>query len=181
MFDIPSDTESVPAICNAGSTAQKVRVLVVGVGNILLKDEGVGVHTARRLQEMVLPDGVVVIDGGTAGMDALLLYEDVDRLVVIDAIRGGNKAGTIYKAHLKAGEMGKLTQLFKRRANSKISLHQIGLIESLAAARKLNRAPKEIVIIGVEPGEWDWGLELTGPVAQSVPKIVKKVLVFCQV
>lgn len=173
---MPLETDAGPAIGAEDNFARKLRVLVVGVGNILLKDEGVGVHVVRKLEELALPNDVEVIDAGTAGLDILLLHEDVERLVVIDAVRAGNKAGTIYKAHLKAGEMGKLTQLFDRRANSKISLHQIGLIEALAAAEKLNCAPKEIVIIGVEPGEWDYGLELTGPVARSVPEVVKKVL-----
>jgi hydrogenase maturation protease len=173
---MPPETEAGPAVGAANVDARKVRVLVVGVGNILLKDEGVGVHVANRLLEMSLPGDVEVIDGGTAGLDVLLLHEGVDKLVVIDATRAGKKAGTIYRAQLMAGEMEKLSQLFDRRVDSKISLHQIGLIEALAAAEKLNRAPKEIVIIGVEPSEWDYGLELTGPVARNVPEIVKNVL-----
>lgn len=176
MFDMPPETEAAPAVGSANSHARKVRVLVVGVGNILLKDEGVGVHVARELEENALPDDVKIIDGGTAGLDILLLHEDVEKLIVIDATKIGNKAGTIYKAHLKAGEMEKLTQLFERREDSKISLHQVGLIEALSAAEKLERVPREIVIIGVEPGEWDWGLELTESVAQSVPEVIKKVL-----
>jgi len=176
LFDMPPETEAAQAVSAASSNARKVRVLVVGVGNILLKDEGVGVHVVRKLEELALPNDVEVIDAGTAGLDILWLHEDVEKLIVIDATRAGNKAGTIYKALLLAGEMEKLTQLFDRRADSKISLHQIGLIEALAAAEKLNRAPKEIVIIGVEPGEWDYGLELTGLVARSVPEVVKKVL-----
>jgi hydrogenase maturation protease len=176
LFDMPPETDTGPAIGAVDSNARKVRVLVVGVGNILLKDEGVGVHVARKLQELALPNDVEVIDAGTSGLDILLLQENVERLIVIDATRAGNKAGTIYKARLMAGEMEKLTQLFYRRAESKISLHQIGLIEALAAARKLKRAPKEIVIIGVEPDECDLGLELTESVARSIPEVIKKVL-----
>ena len=173
---MPLETDAGPVIGAANSFTRKVRVLVVGVGNILLKDEGVGVHVVRKLQELALPSDVEVIDAGTSGLDILLLYEDVERLIVIDATKAGKKAGTIYKARLMAGEMEKLTQLFDRKADSKVSLHQIGLIEALAAAEKLNRAPKEIVIIGVEPGEWDYGLELTETVKQSIPEVIKKVL-----
>ena len=173
---MPLETDAGSAICAANSNSRKLRVLVVGVGNILLKDEGVGVHVAWKLQELSLPGDVEVIDGGTAGLDILLLHEGVDKLVVIDAMRTGKKAGTIYKAQLVAGEMEKLTQLFGRRVDSKISLHQIGLIEALAAAEKLNRAPKKIVIIGVEPGQWDYGLELTETAKQSIPEVIKKVL-----
>ena len=173
---MPLETDAGPAIGAEDSFARKMRVLVVGVGNILLKDEGVGVHVVRKLQELSLPNDVEVIDGGTSGLDILLLYEDVERLIVIDATMAGNKAGTIYKAQLMAGEIQKPAQLFDRRAGSKISLHQIGLIEALSVAEKLNCAPKELVIIGVEPGEWDYGLELTETVKQSIPEVIKEVL-----
>ncbi len=173
---MPLETDAGPAICAANSNSRKLRVLVVGVGNILLKDEGVGVHVVNRLLELSLPGDVEVIDGGTAGLDILLLHEGVDKLVVIDAMRTGKKPGTIYKGRFKAGESEELAWIFGQSAKSKISLHQVGLIDALAAAEKMNRAPKEIVIIGVEPGQWDYGLELTGLVARSVPEIVKKVL-----
>lgn len=173
---MPLETDAGPAICAANSNSRKLRVLVVGVGNILLKDEGVGVHVAWKLQELSLPGDVEVIDGGTASLEVLLLHEGVDKLVMIDAMRTGKKPGTIYKGRFKAGESEELAWIFGQSAKSKISLHQVGLIEAMAAAEKLNRAPKEIVIIGVEPGEWDYGLELTETVKQSIPEVIKKVL-----
>jgi len=173
-MQLETDTNTV--IEPANSSGRRGRVLIVGVGNILLKDEGVGVHVVKKLQEVALPSNVEVIDAGTAGLDVFLLHEDVDRLVVIDATRAGAKPGTIYKGRFKASEREKLTRLFGQSADSKISLHQIGLIDALAAAEKLNCVPKEIVIIGVEPGECDYGLELTEMVKQSVPEVIKKVL-----
>jgi hydrogenase maturation protease len=170
------ETDSTAAIGPANSSGRKGRVLIVGLGNMLLKDDGVGVHVAKRLEEMALPCSVEVIDGGTAGLDVLLLHEDVDKLVVIDAMRTGKKPGTIYKGRFKAGESEELAWIFGQSAKSKISLHQVGLIDALAAAEKMNRAPKEIVIIGVEPGQWDYGLELTETVKQSIPEVIKKVL-----
>ncbi len=152
------------------------RVLVLGLGNILLRDEGIGVHIARQLQKQELPGNIEVIDGGTAGMDMLLSQKDLDKLVVVDATRAGKKPGTIYKARLKAGEIDKLTRLFSQGEDLKISSHQFGLIDALAAAEKLNCAPREIVIIGVEPKEINYGLELTEQVRQKIPKIVKMVL-----
>jgi len=150
--------------------------LVLGLGNILLKDEGVGVHVAGELQKQNLPANVEVIDGGTAGLDILLAQEGLDKLVVIDATRAGRKPGTIYKARLKAGEMDKLTRIFGQDKDSKISSHQVGLIDALSAAEKMSCAPREIVIIGVEPKEINCGLELTEQVKQRVPKIVNMVL-----
>lgn len=158
-----------------GDCGETGRVLVLGLGNILLKDEGVGVHVAAKLQEMALGPNVEVIDGGTAGLDVLLGQRDLYKLVVIDAMKAGGKSGTIYKAELKADERNKLTQIFGRQ-QSKISLHQVGLIEALSAAEKMGAAPERIVIIGVEPGEIDCGLELTEPVEQKVPEVVEKVL-----
>jgi len=176
LYDMPSETDAASAVGAQNGSARKVRVLVVGVGNILLKDEGVGVHVAKKLLETALPGDVEVIDCGTCGLDILLLYKEVEKLIVVDATRAGHKAGTIYKAVLSAGEIQRPAQLLGGGADSRISLHQVGLTEALAAANKLNRAPKKIVIIGVEPGECNWGLELTGPVARSVPEVVNKVL-----
>jgi len=154
--------------CRAG------RVLVLGLGNILLKDEGVGVHVVEQLQKQSLPGNVEVVDGGTAGLDVLLLNQGIDKLVVIDAVRADKKPGTIYKVQFKTKELDKLNQIFSH--GSKISLHQVALLDALSIAERTNCAPKEIVIIGVEPGEVDCGLELTGEVKRRIPDIVNTVL-----
>ncbi len=151
-------------------------ILVLGLGNILLKDEGIGAHVASELQKQRLPDNVEVMDGGTAGLDVLLSAISVDKLVVIDALRAGKEPGTIYKLKLKAEGKERLTRIFSQEKQSKISLHQVGLLDALNVAEKINCAPEEIVIIGVEPGEVDCGLELTGQVKRRVPEIIEKVL-----
>ena len=89
-------------VSSGNSCGKSGRVLVLGLGNVLLKDEGVGVHVAGQLQKQVLPCNVEVIDGGTAGLDVLLSQQGLDKLVVIDAMRAGKKPGTIYKTRLKA-------------------------------------------------------------------------------
>jgi len=159
-----------------GTSLTAKNVLILGLGNILLKDEGVGVHAVKRLQEMHLPENADLIDGGTAGLDVLLSAGDVDKLVVIDALKAGNEAGTIYKARFKANEKKKLTEFFEQEKGSKISLHQVNLLDALTAAEKLNLVFDEIVIIGVEPGEIDCGLQLTRQVERSMPDIIKTVL-----
>jgi hydrogenase maturation protease len=146
------------------------------LGNILLADEGIGAHVAQLLQKESLPANVEVVDGGTAALDALLLVEGIDKLVVIDALRAGQKPGTIYRAKFLVEEKNRLTELFAGQGGSKISLHQIGLIDALAVAGRLNCLPEEIVIIGVEPSNVDWGLELTDQVAQKLPEIINMVL-----
>jgi hydrogenase maturation protease len=151
-------------------------ILILGLGNILLKDEGIGVHITKELQKQNLPSNVEVIDGGTAGLDVLLSAVNVDKLVIVDALKAGKKPGTIYKTCFNSEQKDRLTRIFSQDKLSKISLHQIGLLDALSIAEKINLAPEEIVIIGVEPGEIDCGLELTKPVMQKVPQIIKKVL-----
>ena len=152
------------------------RILILGLGNILLRDEGVGSRVAALLQEKSMPADVEVVDGGTAALDVLLLAQGATKLIVIDALKAGGKPGTIYRAKFQAGERDKLAEILAGQGDSKISLHQIGLIDALAVAGRLNCVPEEIVIIGVEPGEVDWGLELTDQVAQKLPEIINIVL-----
>ncbi|MHC4157557.1 MAG: HyaD/HybD family hydrogenase maturation endopeptidase [Planctomycetota bacterium] len=167
-------TESSLEVIQEQKRCKSRRILILGLGNILLKDEGIGVHVVGELQEQNLAGNVEVIDGGTAGLDILLLQEGLDKLVVIDALKAGGKPGTIYRAQFSGKD--RLTEVFSREEGSKISLHQIGLLDALAAARRMNCAPKEIVVIGVEPGEVDYGLELTDEIKQRVPEIVNVVL-----
>jgi len=171
-MSVKTGTSSV--VSPANSCGKNSRVLILGLGNVLLKDEGIGVHVAGELQKLALPHYVEVIDGGTASLDALLLARGIEKLVVIDALRADKEAGTIYKARLKTEERDKLEQIFN--GYSKISLHQMGLVDALAVAERMNCAPKEIIIIGVEPKEIDYGLELTQQVKQRLAEIVNTVL-----
>lgn len=152
------------------------RILILGLGNILLRDEGVGSHVAALLQKEPLPADVEVVDGGTAALDALLLAQRAEKLIVIDALRAGGKPGTIYRAKFLAGEKDELAELFAGQRGSRISLHQVGLIDALAVAGRLNCLPEEIVIIGVEPAEVGYGLELTDEVEQKTPEIIDTVV-----
>jgi len=174
---MPAEIESGSMVCSAKKGCEHgARLLVLGLGNILLSDEGVGVHITEQLQKQHLPGNVEVIDGGTAALDVLLLQQGPYKLVVIDAIRAGNKPGTIYKIRLKGQQKDRLTEIFGKVGQSKISLHQVGLLDALGVAKKIGRAPAEVVVIGVEPGEVGFGLELTAKVKRSVPKVIKEVL-----
>jgi len=155
---------------------QTANILVLGVGNILLKDEGVGVHVVWEMLKLALPTNVEVIDGGTAALDVLITRPGLHKLIVIDAVRAGEKPGTIYKIRFKTGEKNRLAELFTGHEGSKISLHQIGLLEALAAAEKTAGSPDEIVIIAVEPAELDCGLELTEKIKQRIPEIINIVV-----
>ena len=146
----------------------KVRVGIIGVGNILLKDEGVGVHIARALQEVNIPHGInlEIIDGGTS-LDLPVYFEGVDKLIIIDAVKAGSKPGAIYRFH-----PCDLTLETK----GVISVHELGLEQSLKMMSLIGNEPKEIVIIGIEPKEIDWGTELSAELQQKIPEIIKVVL-----
>lgn len=148
-------------------TANRAPVLVLGVGNILLRDEGVGVRVAEALQGIALPDGVEVLDGGTASMALLDSLRDRDRVVIIDAVKGGGEPGTLYR--FTPGDI---------RVHSEVitSLHQLGVLDALFHLECLGRAPKSVVFYGIEPGEMDLGLDLTAGVEAVVPRVVELVL-----
>ena len=145
---------------------QPSRVAVIGVGNLLLKDEGIGVHIARALQELNLPDGVEIIDGGTSP-DLVTYLEPADKLIIVDAVQAAGEPGTIYRFH---------PDDLATEAKGLISLHELGLMPSLRMMSLLQNEPKEVIIIGVQPKEIDWGTELSAELQQKIPEIVNIVL-----
>jgi hydrogenase maturation protease len=171
-------TETVDILLESPQTNRQSdrRVLVIGIGNILLKDEGIGVHVVGQLQKQDLPGNVEVIDGGTAGLDILLSQKDLYKLVVIDAINAGGEPGTVYKCRFKSNEKDRFMRVFNRSETSQVSLHQVGLLDALKAAEKMKCEPDEVVLIGIEPLEISPGLELTTQVRQSIPRVVEEVL-----
>jgi hydrogenase maturation protease len=173
LCDVKTKTESLR---KAGPGNDCGRILVLGLGNLLLKDEGVGVHVVQQLQHRSLGENVEVVDGGTAGLDLLLLEQGLEKVVIIDAVRGGRSSGTIYKTRFRAKEIHNWVQALRQEEGGRISLHQVGLIDALVAAEKVGTAPDEIVIIGVEPEQIDCGLELTEIVEQKIPQIIDAVL-----
>lgn len=133
--------------------ATPVGVLILGLGNLLLRDEGVGVHTVNALtQRYHLPDGVRVVDGGTAGMDLLDLLAGCERLIVCDAVRSDEPPGSAFRI---GGD--DVAALFAAR----ISPHQIGLCDVLANLELLGERPAQITLVGIVPGELGLGTELS--------------------
>ncbi len=142
------------------------RILVLGVGNLLLKDEGVGVHVAQRMMKMDLPENVEVVDGGTATLDILPLVDGVDRLVVVDAMKGGKAPGTIYR--LVPGDAVQHKQ-------EALSLHQVDLLQMLDMCALIGGKPPTL-IIGIEPQEIDFSVELSPEVERKLPEVIELVL-----
>jgi hydrogenase maturation protease len=142
------------------------RIVVIGVGNLLQKDEGVGIHAIRALQEISLPPDVKLIDGGTSP-DLIAYTRAGDKMIIIDCAKAGGVKGVIYRfkpEDLAAGK-GTLT-----------SAHEMGVVENLNLMSLTGNKPKDIVIIGIEPAEIDWGMELSNTLRQRLPDLVKLVL-----
>jgi hydrogenase maturation protease len=137
---------------------------VLGIGNILLRDEGVGCHVVHALERISLPD-VKLIDGGTCP-DVLHFLEDADKLVIVDAVKGGGRPGQIYRFHLEDITLEQKPFL---------SLHDVGLVDSLMLMRLWHNI-SETVIIGVEPREINWGLELSPELQEKMPQIIDAIL-----
>jgi len=141
-----------------------MRRLVMGIGNVLLKDEGIGCHVVHALGEADLSD-VEIVDGGTS-LDVLQLCEDADKLIIVDAVRGGGMPGQIYRFRI-----GDITLEQKPL----LSLHDMSLIDSLKLMRLWHNIDGA-VIIGIEPKDIGWGLELSPELEQTVPRIIDVIL-----
>ncbi|MFQ5904282.1 MAG: HyaD/HybD family hydrogenase maturation endopeptidase [Candidatus Binatia bacterium] len=142
--------------------------LILGLGNLLLKDEGIGVHVLRELEaNYTFEKGVRTIDGGTGGPRLLPHIIEADHLIVVDAIQSGEAPGSLFRLTVDDIAEGTLPQT---------SLHELGLTEVLQMAQTLGRQPS-IVILGVEPQDISsWGMELTPTLAEKVPVLVQMVL-----
>ena len=138
--------------------------LVVGIGNVLLKDEGIGCHVVRALEEINLSD-VEIIDGGTS-LDVSQLSRDVDKLIIVDAVEGGGMPGQIYRFHIEDVTL---------EQKPLMSLHDISLVDTIKLMQLWHNID-EAVIIGVEPKDIDWGLELSPELREKVPQITDAIL-----
>lgn len=147
---------------------QAVKIVIIGVGNLLLKDEGLGIHAAQELQKKDLPSGVEVIDGGVSGLGLLDLFEGASKLVLIDAAEMKLKPGTVVRFSPE--------NVKDLAGGGKFSAHDVGLMEVLDLARALGRCPEEVVILGIQPKEISWGTDLSPEVEAAIPRVVEMVM-----
>jgi hydrogenase maturation protease len=142
-------------------------ILVLGIGNVLLTDEGIGVRALKELERrFTFPANVELLDGGTAGIELLRHIRKRDYLIIIDAMAWDQKPGTVGRV-----EGADVPAAFRTR----ISPHQLGLSDLLAAAMLTDELPKNLVLFGVEPESIDIGLDLTDTVEASVDKLVSAI------
>ncbi|MEZ5788154.1 MAG: HyaD/HybD family hydrogenase maturation endopeptidase [Xanthobacteraceae bacterium] len=143
-------------------------VAVVGLGNLILSDDGVGVHVVQELtQAFRFPEGVAVIDGGTSAIDLLDQLIEAEHLIFVDAARTGGAPGDVVEL-----EGARLPAWFRQR----MSPHQVGLADLLATLTLMDHAPKSVTLIGIEPQSMELGTELTPAVQAAVMDAATRVL-----
>lgn len=147
---------------------KKYKIVVLGIGNLLLGDEGIGVHLLRELERVPLPPQVKLIDGGTATLDILPLLQGIERLIVIDAMKAGGEPGRIYRCGTDDLVSSPLASL---------SLHHIDFLQALQMARGQGDDLKDrTTIFGVEPCRMEWSMELSPVIQEKIPLLKKLVL-----
>jgi hydrogenase maturation protease len=139
-------------------------VLILGLGNLLLGDEGVGVRVAEELKGLELPDGVAVVEGGTGGLGLIGLMEGYQKVIIVDAADMGHPPGRVVRFTPLEAQL--------KTAEAPLSLHQVGLGEVLALAQALEVAPAELVIIGIQPSRLEGGAGLSPEVEGAIPQII---------
>jgi hydrogenase maturation protease len=151
------------------NSSDEVRhVLILGLGNPLLGDEGIGVRVVEELQELELPDGVTVVEGGTAGLGLIGLMEGYQKVIIVDAADMGHSPGCVVRFTPLEAQL--------KTVEAPLSLHQIGLGEALTLAEALEVAPAERIIIGVQPSQVEMGAGLSPEVERAIPKIIRIIL-----
>lgn len=149
-------------------TDMKQKILILGLGNLLLRDEGLGVHALALLSERYdLPESVQCADAGVLGLQILSLLQGVTRLLVIDAVQAGQAPGTLVR--LAGKEIPKTLSL-------KLSMHEIALSDILALSLLEESAPPQLVVWGMEPATIETGVGLSAVVTARLPGLIDAVI-----
>lgn len=143
-------------------------VLILGLGNPLLGDEGIGVRVVEELRELELPAGVEAVVGGTAGMGLIGLMEGYQRVIIVDAADMGQPPGQVIRFTPAEARFNTV--------ESPLSLHQMGVGEMLDLAEALEMAPAELIIIGIQPARIEEGAELSPEVEGAIPRVIRIIL-----
>jgi|Deesub1362B_J571_1020462.scaffolds.fasta_scaffold00388_27 hydrogenase maturation protease len=145
------------------------KIAIVGVGNLLQTDDGVGIWVVEELKKQKLPDNIEVIDAGTDPMTVLEAIEDKDKAIIVDAFVGGHPPGTIYRSRIDDFN-------FDDEESIDISLHGVSFLDVLKTSKHAFNLPKEIIIIGIEPAVIDIGMELSEELNRMMPNLIDVIM-----
>ena len=150
------------------SKNDKLRVLVLGLGNLILQDEGLGIKILQWLRwTYAWPTNVTLMDGGVMGLEILPYIEEAEAVLIIDAVRSGKPPGSLVR--LDNDEIPAVIAL-------KFSVHQVGFQETMAMAHLRGTVPKHLVLWGIEPGNIALGMTLTPPVLSKTRELTRAIL-----
>lgn len=148
------------------------RIVVLGVGNPLMGDDGFGLVALDHLRtDWLLPDRVELLDGGTWGMQLLPVFEEAEEILILDAIESHLPPGT--PVELAKDELPRLFRL-------RVSPHHVDLEDVLALLEFRGTQPPRIHAMGVNPDQVDWGMGLSPAVEAAVPAFVDRVVTYLQ-
>ncbi len=142
-------------------------ILILGIGNILQSDDGIGVHVINHILEsdMIIPEDVEIIDGGTAGFDLLSVMTGREKIIIVDALKTDDVPGSIYR----------FTPEHARDSRASFSLHDVGITEVLRTLKLLGENP-EIEFIGIVPENISTlNIGLSPAVKKSIPLAVNQI------
>jgi len=142
-------------------------IVVLGVGNTIHSDDGLGVHALRRLEQDVrLPVGISLVDGGTRGLELVASVHDCSRLLILDAVDVGEAPGTFVR--MAGDEL--------RGLSTGASVHQLAVADLLNTLPLVSDIEREIVLLGIQPHSTDWGTDLSEPVEAAMGALVERAL-----
>ncbi len=141
------------------------KILVLGLGNLVLKDEGVGIHAVQRMQQGKLPEGIDILDGGTGGIFMIGILQQYDHVIMIDATLDANPPGTVRRLKPK----------YSTDYPRLMSAHEIGLKDMIDAMIVQDHIPDiDLVIVSARDVQ-EIGMELSSPVEKALPEIIDTV------
>ena len=143
-------------------------VTILGVGNVILTDEGFGVRAAEYLDHhYTFPDNVQIVDGGTLGIELTEYVTGTNKLLVIDSINGGAEPGTVFRFHNDA---------IMEHFQDKLSAHEVGIQDVLALLTVTGHKIPEVIVIGAQPFDLEAGVGLSDGIQALLPQIVEQIL-----
>ncbi|OOM82416.1 hydrogenase 1 maturation protease [Clostridium puniceum] len=136
--------------------------IIIGIGNILLQDDGVGIRVIEQLQNENLPSTIELVDGGTSTLDTLGFFLDYKKVIIVDCLKANLQPGTIYKIG---------PEDIKNYKKENLSIHDVQILEVVKMANMMNKYP-EVIIFGVEPEQISLDLEMTKTMFCKIPEII---------
>ncbi|SFT66324.1 hydrogenase maturation protease [Selenomonas sp. GACV-9] len=156
------------AVSSLDNVLHPADVTILGVGNVILRDEGFGVRVAEYLDaHYAFPENVQIVDGGTLGIELTQYVTGTNKLLVIDSINGGAEPGTLFRFH---------NDDVMNHFQEKISAHEVGIQDVLALLTVTGHKIPDVVVIGAQPYDLEAGVELSPGMQKLMPQVVEQAL-----